>query len=136
MRRRILGLLAAFGLLCAPVAAQTVPPNPVGLGVLSRAAIVSTSPQTCTSVYVYPTHGLQIVNASAAQTAVLSVYDEPAGATCAAADLVFTVTLTQNQIVTLGPTAMQPGTYPLGFTRGVAYTLSAAATGTISLFPF
>lgn len=136
MRLRSLALVAIMALCALPASAQTVPPNPVALGVLPRIALTSTSAQTCTSVVFYPSHGLIIANASAAQTAVLSVYDEGAGGACAAADLVQSVTLGANAIVTLGPPSMLPGTYPLFFTKGVTYSLSAAATGTISLLPF
>lgn len=83
---------------------------------------------TCTSLTTSAKAIVGIWNAGAAQTAVLSLYDEAGVPTCAAADLVYstTVPLTAGQVIVF-PLASQ------WLKNGLAYNLSVAATGTITI---
>lgn len=126
MRRLLIAAVAAI--LCAAPASADVTYQ----AVYGRITLTSTSPTACTSLWTLPAHGLQVVNASAIQTNTLNVYDEGASPTCAAADLVYSQILPANAAVTLGTVGIS-GSSPVFFTKGLAYSLSGAATGTISL---
>lgn len=88
-----------------------------------HSTLTSSSTQTCTSIEVNPQGYLhKLIDASGAgQSATLTVYDEGASPTCAAADAIYTVVLLTGQAITLD--------IPLA--HGLAYKLSAAAVSNI-----
>jgi hypothetical protein len=102
---------------------------PIAVPAASLSILTPSSATACTSIASTARQLLSIWNASSsAQTATLSVYDEPASPTCASGDLLFSVVLTANQVFNF-PVMLDSAGGWLRF--GLAYKLSAAATNNV-----
>lgn len=99
----------------------------VSPGGLNSSRLTSTSPTACTSLATTAGGRLnQVWEAASTEAVTLTLYDEGATPTCAAADVIATIA---SLAVATADTGILKFNYPL--TNGLAYKLSAALTGTV-----
>lgn len=126
----VAALLAAFAFsaFVSPIAASAeVVSGTVNalVGGTAKSFITSTSAQTCTSLEVNATGYGRLVAlfdaSGSGQTATITLYDEGASPTCAAADAIYAAQVLTAQVITLG----------IPLTAGLAYKLSGAAVSNL-----